>query len=76
MVDLYEYYVTLPQKLDIAVEKLRLETDLAYQRGFLESVMKKVGNEKFMANAKPEVRDSELKKKADAESKIKTLRSL
>ena len=73
MVDLYECYVILPQKLDIAAEKLRLETDLTYQRGFLESVMKKVGNEKFMANAKPEVRDSELKKKADAESKIKAL---
>ncbi len=73
LVDLYECYVILPQKLDIAAEKLRLETDLAYQRGFLESVMKKVGNEKFMANAKPEVRDSELKKKADAESKIKAL---
>ena len=29
MVDLYECYVTLPQKLDIAAEKLRLETDLA-----------------------------------------------
>jgi valyl-tRNA synthetase len=68
-----QFFVPLSQKLDIAAEKLRLETDLAYQRGFLESVMKKVGNEKFMANAKPEVRDSELKKKADAESKIKAL---
>jgi valyl-tRNA synthetase len=68
-----QFFVILPTKIDIAAEKLRLETDLAYQRGFLESVMKKVGNEKFMANAKPEVRDSELKKKADAESKIKAL---
>jgi len=73
MVGTHEIFVILPTKIDIAAEKAKLEADLAYQRGFLESVMKKVGNEKFMANAKPEVRDGELKKKADAESKIKAL---
>ena len=35
--------------------------------------MAKLGNEKFVANAKPEVVENERKKKSDAESKIKTL---
>ena len=36
--------------------------------------MKKLGNEKFVANAKPEVVEAERKKKADAESKLVSLR--
>ena len=47
--------------------------DLAYLRGFLVSVEKKLGNEKFVQNAKPEVIESERKKKADAEEKIKLI---
>ena len=39
----------------------------------LNSVMKKLGNEKFVANAKPEIVENERKKQADAESKIKSL---
>jgi valyl-tRNA synthetase len=35
--------------------------------------MKKLGNEKFVANAKPEIVENERKKQADAESKIKSL---
>ena len=42
--------------------------------GVKESVMKKLGNERFVANAKPEVVDAERKKKADAESKIASLK--
>ena len=47
--------------------------DLEYQKGFLESVNKKLDNQKFVQNAKPEVIALEQKKKADAESKIKAL---
>jgi valyl-tRNA synthetase len=54
-------------------QKAELEKDLAYQKGFLESVMKKLGNERFVANAKPEVIAAEQKKKADAEARIKTI---
>jgi len=39
-------------------------------KGFLISVDKKLSNEKFVANAKPEVVEVERKKKADAEKKI------
>lgn len=54
-------------------EKEKLTEDLAYQKGFLESVMKKLGNERFVANAKPEIIAAEQKKKADAEARIKTI---
>jgi valyl-tRNA synthetase len=59
--------------LDKTAQKETLEKDLAYQKGFLESVMKKLGNERFVANAKPEVIAAEQKKKADAEARIKTI---
>jgi valyl-tRNA synthetase len=36
--------------------------------------MKKLGNERFVANAKLEVVEAERKKKADAESKIASLK--
>jgi valyl-tRNA synthetase len=36
--------------------------------------MKKLNNEKFVANAKPEILASENKKKADAETKIKAIK--
>jgi valyl-tRNA synthetase len=57
----------------VEYELEKLGKDLAYQQGFLDSVMKKLGNEKFVANAKPEVVAAERKKQADAESKVKDL---
>ena len=50
-----------------------MEKELLYLRGFLESVDKKLSNERFVQNAKPEVVDNERKKKSDAEEKIKVL---
>ncbi|HSZ86705.1 MAG TPA: hypothetical protein VK787_11795, partial [Puia sp.] len=47
--------------------------DIEYQKGFLNSVNKKLTNEKFVQNAKPEVIALEEKKRADAEAKIKAL---
>ena len=46
----------------------------AYFQGFLESVEKKLSNEKFVSNAKPEVVDMERKKQADAQDKINMLK--
>jgi valyl-tRNA synthetase len=53
--------------------KEELLKELAYQKGFLESVNMKLDNERFVQNAKPEVVDLERKKKEDAEAKIKVL---
>lgn len=59
--------------LDIDKQRTDLEKELDYLRGFLASVEKKLSNERFVQNAKPEVIESERKKKADAEAKIQTL---
>ena len=47
--------------------------DLAHQNGFLASVDKKLSNEKFVANARPEVLAMEQKKKADALARVKAI---
>ena len=47
--------------------------ELEYARGFLFSVSAKLSNERFVQNAKQEIIDTELQKKADAETKIKQL---
>ncbi len=56
------------------VDNSELEKEIDYLTGFLKSVEAKLTNEKFMANAKPDLVEKELQKKADAESKIETLR--
>ena len=54
-------------------EKARLSKELEYNKGFLHSVQKKLTNERFVQNAKPEVLELEKKKQADAEAKIKAI---
>ncbi|MFD2866261.1 valine--tRNA ligase [Mucilaginibacter antarcticus] len=68
-----EFYVPLNEDIDIDAEKERLEKERGYLQGFLKSVNSKLNNERFMANAKPEVIDAEQKKKADAEAKIRII---
>ena len=60
--------------INVEEEIKKMETDIKYYEGFLVSVAKKLGNEKFVANAKPEVVEAERKKQADAESKIASLK--
>jgi valyl-tRNA synthetase len=59
-----------PQKQDDSKRKEELEKELIYYKGFLDSLEKKLTNERFVLNAKPEVVDLEKKKKADTEEKI------
>lgn len=65
-----EFYIPAGSNLDIEEEVVKLEKELDYQRGFLNSVMKKLNNEGFMKNASAQVRENEIKKKNDAEAKI------
>ncbi len=68
-----KFYIEAEKQLDNTTLKADLLKDLAYQQNFLQSVIKKLANEKFVQNAKPEVVALEQKKKADAEARIKTI---
>ena len=73
MIRSVEFFVNIAGEIDVEQERANIEKELAYTKGFLESVLKKLSNEKFVANAKPDVIDRERQKLADAEAKIKTL---
>ena len=73
MVGMLECFIPFSASIDKLAERERLEKELEYARGFLHSVMVKLGNQKFIANAKPEIVASETKKKNDAEVKIKSI---
>ncbi len=68
-----KFYIESEKQLDNSTLKTDLLKDLEHQQGFLQSVLKKLGNERFVQNAKPEVIALEEKKKADAEARIKTI---
>lgn len=68
-----KFYIESEKKIDSAVAKDDLLKDLKHQKRFLESVLKKLSNERFVANAKPEIIHLEKKKQADAEARIKTI---
>ena len=73
MVHTDEFYIPLAETIDPAVECERLRKEKEYLDGFLKSVNAKLTNERFMSNAKPEIIENELNKKADAEAKLKIL---
>jgi valyl-tRNA synthetase len=66
-------YIKSDSPIDTAVQREKLEKDLKYLKGFLIAVDKKLSNDKFVQNAKPEVIELERKKKQDAETKIKVI---
>jgi valyl-tRNA synthetase len=68
-----EFFIQLNETIDVEAEKVRLNADLIYLQGFLKSVESKLGNERFVQNAKPEIILNERNKKLDAESKIETI---
>ena len=73
MIGTTEFYIPLGDRLDIEGELTKIQGELDYYRGFLDSVMKKLDNERFVSNAPANVIELERKKKSDAESKIKSL---
>ena len=68
-----ELWIQLEKEINKEEEISKIDQELKHLTGFLTGVMKKLGNEKFMANAKPDVIEREQKKKEDAETKIKNL---
>ncbi|WP_158993563.1 valine--tRNA ligase [Mucilaginibacter sp. L196] len=73
MVGTDEFFIPMDETIDPAVERERLKKEKEYLDGFLRSVNTKLSNERFMSNAKPDIIDNELKKKADAEAKLKII---
>ena len=67
------FFVNLGEHVDVETELKKLEEELQYTKGFLNSVMKKLANERFVSNAPEAVVHKERVKQADAEAKIKTL---
>ncbi|WP_186756453.1 valine--tRNA ligase [Echinicola salinicaeni] len=68
-----ELFIPLNEQIDVEAEKETLTKELEYTKGFLNSVMKKLSNERFVNGAPAQVVENEKKKQADAEAKIKAL---
>lgn len=73
MVGKSEVFFVKELEIDAALEIKKIEDEIQYLHGFLRSVEAKLGNEKFMANAKPDIIEKEQQKKNDALQKIDTL---
>ncbi|TFV97119.1 valine--tRNA ligase [Algoriphagus kandeliae] len=68
-----ECFIPMGDSINVEEEKANLQKELEYTKGFLATVMKKLSNERFVNNAPAQVVETEKKKQADAEAKIKAL---
>lgn len=68
-----EFSVAMDGLLDTGEELKKLEEELKYQQGFLNSVSKKLSNERFVNNAPEAVVAAEQKKQQDAEARIASI---
>jgi len=68
-----EYFIPISGAIDVDAEIKKIQEELNYTKGFLQTVQKKLSNERFVNNAPEQVVAKEKKKAADAEAKIETL---
>lgn len=68
-----EFFIILAGNIDVAAERERLDKEIVYLQGFLQSVNAKLSNERFMQNAKADIVENEQRKKSDAEIRIRIL---
>lgn len=68
-----EFYIPVSSNFDADDEIKKLNEELNYTKGFLNSVVKKLSNQNFVNNAAPSVVEAERRKQADAENKIKVI---
>lgn len=73
IVDQNEYFIPFGDSIDIEAEREKLTKELDYTKGFLQSVQRKLQNEKFVSGAPEQVVAIEKKKESDALSKIALL---
>ncbi|MCF8369606.1 MAG: valine--tRNA ligase [Bacteroidales bacterium] len=69
-----EFFVPISSNIDKEAELAKLSEELKYTQGFLASVAKKLGNERFVNNAPKQVVEKEKQKQADAENRIKVIK--
>jgi valyl-tRNA synthetase len=69
-----QYFVPMSENINVEEEIAKLEKDLAYYEGFLRTVMGKLSNERFVANAPAAVVENERNKQRDAEAKLAAIR--
>lgn len=69
-----KYFVQLPVELDIEAEKTELQKEITYQEGFINSVLKKLENERFVSSAPADLVEKERKKLEDGQSRLVALR--
>ena len=74
MVGMTEYAVPLGSLIDVDAEIAKMEAQLSHLEGFLQGVLKKLSNERFVQNAPEAVVAMEFKKQSDAEEKIAALK--
>ena len=68
-----EYFIPFGEAIDVEAERLKVQEELTYTKGFLQSVQKKLQNEKFVNSAPEQVVSIEKKKEQDALGKIALL---
>ena len=73
MVGRHRFYIPFSQGFDLETEKAKIQKDLDYQLGFLNSVRRKLSNEKFVSGAPEAVVANERKKEDDTVAKIAIL---
>ncbi|NOT36173.1 MAG: valine--tRNA ligase [Saprospiraceae bacterium] len=69
----HKYYIQLPITLDKDTELQKLEEEIKYQKGFIESVMKKLSNERFVSSAPADLVEKEKRKLEDGQSRLQSL---
>lgn len=73
MVKSTEFYVPLAESVNVEDEIKKLEEELKYTQGFMNSISKKLSNERFVNNAPEKVVEMERKKQSDAKAKISVI---
>ncbi|MGH2645660.1 MAG: class I tRNA ligase family protein, partial [Chitinophagaceae bacterium] len=68
-----KFFIRIPQNTNHNLQKDKLLQDLQHQKGFLDSVEKKLSNERFVQNANPELVENERKKQTDAKARIQAI---
>ena len=68
-----EYFIPFNSDFDVDKEIEKISKEIEDRKGFLNSVLKKLNNPRFVSNAPEKVVQLENKKKIDAENQIKVL---